>query len=379
MYQQRKDPANSIRIWTQNDYEIKTGFEKITNASKKFNQSVALLKISELVEEMHQKKTVILDKGNYKITFSSLLFVAKEILLHTSDSRGANISVDDLGKLCDIYHLISDPIVDGQRSDIPCIFIKMIYEQAIWQQRTRYFLPRSLLLFSEMHEPPYDYYQRQFETIFQKHFDISIRDFIILSVASSFCVSKYGGHFRDNFILNAKIDRFKSIFTPEKLDNFLNVVTLTNVEFRKYQSQYLIQDWREKKYEFNCLRTYPLIKNNNREIICPIPRLLLDRCTVGLYYELFNLYKKKDGDPYDFTKKYGEIFEHYIGILLKEKYQYGVNLFKAEEHLHCLTNQKIPDWIIYENDSVIIIECKSSHLPLKVLQSSSLSENLVII
>lgn len=71
-------------------------------------------------------------------------------------------------------------------------------------------------------------------------------------------------------------------------------------------------------YKYNQLTATPLViceKMNQQVIVCPVPLDLQMRLLSGLYYDLCDDKKFKDG--YEFCKVLGESFENYVGDLIK--------------------------------------------------------------
>jgi hypothetical protein len=93
----------------------------------------------------------------------------------------------------------------------------------------------------------------------------------------------------------------------------------------------------------------------------PVPELLLHRITIGLYYQLYHKFGEK------FKNDFGELFELYVGKIIA-----GFNLphvIIAEKDVDRYlptkgkkgTKARRPDWIIFSDNGIILIECKATH------------------
>lgn len=124
------------------------------------------------------------------------------------------------------------------------------------------------------------------------------------------------------------------------------------------------KDRRFKAYDFNPLLQYPLIKPCQGKQFAkakedfyhaPVPELIASRVSTGIFYQMFNEYKTQ------FSKYFGFIFERYVGVVLE-------NCLSSESLLSESTIRKFyptekgkaPDWIIIDNSTAILFECKAT-------------------
>ena len=114
------------------------------------------------------------------------------------------------------------------------------------------------------------------------------------------------------------------------------------------------QQFNEKfAYTYSSLVAYPLIRKDWDErdaIICPIPRLLFERITDGIYYEIC----RAEG----FDHSFGEAFQTYIGDAIKILYKKG----KIYQESKYGKNNRTTDWIMEDNTAILFIECKTKRL-----------------
>lgn len=153
---------------------------------------------------------------------------------------------------------------------------------------------------------------------------------------------------------------------PEKLSTYY-------YKFRNDNRKY-------RMYDLNPLFLFPIVRpwsHNDRvpyskdRMIAPVPNLIAYRMSTGVYYQLFNEYKTS------FSDSFGIIFENYVGWILKEAVY-------EEKIVHERTIRKsfpeefgpVPDFVILDDDSVVLIECKATKFTRRALVTGK--ENYVI-
>ena len=119
-----------------------------------------------------------------------------------------------------------------------------------------------------------------------------------------------------------------------------------------------------RMYDLNPLFLFPVVRpwsHNSRvphekdRMIVPVPNLINYRMSTGVYYQLFNEYKSK------FSDSFGIVFENYVGWILEES-------VTEKKIIHEKTIRKnypekfgpVPDFVILEDKSAVLIECKAT-------------------
>ena len=145
---------------------------------------------------------------------------------------------------------------------------------------------------------------------------------------------------------NKKIDTFIQFFSKDILD--LKEMLLQEREFNE---NFL--------YHFSSLTKYPLIKiktENCERLVCPIPRLLFNRITNGIYYEIC--------DEKIFGNAYGKSFQKYIGKVIKKSLLPSENfkVISEDEYYDGKKRKDTIDWIILDNKASLFTECKTKRI-----------------
>jgi hypothetical protein len=119
-----------------------------------------------------------------------------------------------------------------------------------------------------------------------------------------------------------------------------------------------------RMYDLNPLFLFPVVRpwsHNSRipyskdRMVVPVPNLIAYRMSTGVYYQLFNEYKS------DFSDSFGIVFENYVRWILEET----VNEEKivSEKTIRKNYPEKlgpVPDYVILDDNSAILIECKAT-------------------
>lgn len=143
--------------------------------------------------------------------------------------------------------------------------------------------------------------------------------------------------------------------TQEDLDNFLDHFSCEIGELRDILLKE--QEYNEKfVYSFSSLRKFPIIKMDYEDkyrLVFPIPTLLFWRFTSGIYYELVG--------QTGFDQKFGKSFQNYVGEILYKSCP-KLQIFSEDEYHLGKIRKDAVDWLIEDNNSVLLIECKTKRL-----------------
>jgi hypothetical protein len=117
-----------------------------------------------------------------------------------------------------------------------------------------------------------------------------------------------------------EIDSLKSLLTEANINKFLDIFAISQDGFDWQAKVFEVQDVLLKKYEFNLLKRFPIIKTNspidNERFIVPSLADFMYACFEGLYYVIEErLIQPCDKDS--LQEELGRIFEVYDGDLIK--------------------------------------------------------------
>ncbi len=163
------------------------------------------------------------------------------------------------------------------------------------------------------------------------------------------------------------IEELKPLLTEGNIKKFLSIFSADQEEFKKENKKYEISDLLLKKYEFNPLKRFPVVKTNsekeNRKFIIPSLSDFIYGCFEGVYYVLLDRLDTSDKNA--LFQELGNAFEKYIGELIQN---YNLPLFSRAELLSEQTYKdgrnevKSADWLLISDKYIFQIECKKRKL-----------------
>jgi len=241
--------------------------------------------------------------------------------------------------------------------------LRTIGKQLQWDRNIHFMLSRTLFLYEELIKDVSapGFIKSIVGSKFEERFGVSLHDFIkIGAVLYAGSISRKGG-LRRNYLDNAR-DRGMTVPNDDTVKTCLKLIVCDPLQFRN--------DSLFKKYNINPLLSRPLVRiwenSENEEaiddkFIAPIPDILMYRITIGLYYQLYNIYGK------EFTTNFGDLFELYVSKII-EGFNLPGKLIPEKEIDSYLPikgkkggTTRRPDWVIFTENGIIIIECKATH------------------
>jgi hypothetical protein len=144
----------------------------------------------------------------------------------------------------------------------------------------------------------------------------------------------------------------------------LNKLAAEPSKLRQLYLKYRGADRRFGMYDFNPLFLHPIVrpwKHKNQlfmdadRLVAPLPNLILYRISQGVFYDLFNHYGTT------FSNYFGYVFESYVGLILS--HSLGSSRLLSENDIrktYSPAKGKVPDWIIVNGRTAILVECKAT-------------------
>lgn len=201
-----------------------------------------------------------------------------------------------------------------------------------------------------------------FEDSFFKITGFSIADFVKVGFLA-YIAAEFSKAFTRGYFEKARSQGIKVPHDTEILPIIEQLSTDPNKYIRTYR-KYMENDRSFAMYDFNPLFLYPIVRpwRQNKfvsmdqdRMLAPIPNLIAERISIGIFYQMFNHYKT------DFSKYFGHVFEAYVGCILKES-NFSSALLSEEDIRRKYNDQKgkVPDWAIIDGATTILIECKAT-------------------
>lgn len=220
--------------------------------------------------------------------------------------------------------------------------------------------------------PKTDYYMRYYKifseekvkAIIETNLGISVYEIYITGLAM---VGAYLGSPELNFPITIEL----RTITASKFSIFLQMFGKEFNELKK-----LVQSEHKMDEDFHSivpsLRMFPLIRmvyRGKEAVVCPIPSLLFWRMTSGLYYDIVKI----PGTGFD--NAFGNAFEKYVGDIIEATMNPLIQRNRGEEYKIGKEKKETSDWVIWDEEAILLIECKTKRMRLE--SKNSLDETFV--
>ncbi|CBJ44012.1 hypothetical protein [Ralstonia solanacearum] len=281
-------------------------------------------------------------KGNFHPWELTLL--AREIVLHAAPSGTA-----DLGRTRDLVDVINsirrvDEAVAKEHLQPSQVFAELhriAHRQfPLQQRRDPAVIMRYLKIFGE----------RDVDAVLARETGLTIRQLYFMGLAVAGHLAKYPG-------INAHQDYSSFGIGAEPRATFFSKmgIDIKTLRERTRAAQHYDDRW---AYTWNPLEATPLVALNPQAphlLHCPIPALLLQRISRGVFYDLIK--------AVDFDNPYGRAYQAYVGMVIREVFA-GRSLvlvdeeeYKVGRHIHHGV-----DWIFTDGSANVFVECKTKRL-----------------
>jgi len=263
-------------------------------------------------------------------------FLLKEFIINCHTNR----TTDTLKRKKNLSHLVNylrkniRDELDKKYSGTDNVFIsfnRMAYNQLKWQLGHN---QNIVFRYYKLYSDPI------LSQLIEKQFKLTPYDLFILG----FVFYRLSGV---NFLINPFKLEVKRL-TVEKVNFFIENFSMSIDEIKKelIESQQMNENL---LYSFNPLHAKPIIRYNDK-FLCPLQMLLFWQITDGIYYRIVN----ESG----FENSYGRSFERYIGEVIQKTIN-NPDIGVYEEQIYGREEKRTCDWIIYDKNAILFIECKT--------------------
>jgi len=218
---------------------------------------------------------------------------------------------------------------------------RIAYRQFHWQQKPKATtLSRYYKIFG----------QPELAAIVERETGLTPRELYLIGMSLT-------GHYLHSGVHVFPIDAREIGITPEKMRNFLRHFSapLSTLKQLAAETQSHNEDF---AFSRNPLAAFPLVHagwNGRHCVIAPIPTLLFDRFTAGIYYEIVK-------NP-QFSNTFGSAFQRYVGEVLAVSL--GKDRFTVYPEVEYQIGKKrkdSADWIASDPSGSLFIECKTKRM-----------------
>jgi hypothetical protein len=231
-----------------------------------------------------------------------------------------------------------DKSIIPKKEDVFKEFFRIMHRQFIWQQPIN---RSNTFRFYKIFSHPF------LKDLIKKNTNLDLKDLYRTGLL-------FTGYFINHFSCSIPLKSEVPWFTEEMFYSFLNFFGISTQDFvNKYKEKFTIDE--AFLYRYNPLRSFPLLIHGDL-IYCPIPIYIMWKITNGIYYDIVN--------ERGFDNAFGKAFEEYCGFVF---YKVLVNrtIQIIPEITYGKSHKKSSDWILFEDNTFIFIECKAKRLRLE--------------
>ena len=305
---------------------------------------------------------------NKTFTFGQwdIALLAKFSILYGRNYSGKNLSKRDFIRLISLGQYLADPFTlkpqgELNTTDLASLALRLTYLQFPLQEKPFQGFSRSIALYSQLAANRMLPNGKSLTEAFCALYGIDVLDFIMIGFLLYSVSLQDARTFTLSSIVNSALPIDPKCFNEENVKAVLSRISADRKLFSKVHEQTRERDKAFTKYEFNPLLKYPIVALES-EYLAPVPDLLLDRVTQGIYYDGLDNFRE-EGPKNDFAATFGHVFEDYVGELLKA--EYGPEKVTHEPEYGGRDNKRGPDWIVIDGDDLLAIECRTSRLSLR--------------
>ncbi|MEH2087510.1 hypothetical protein [Nostoc sp.] len=340
---------------------------------RKFKLCDALRLIGELSYKIFKShKGLHIIKG-VPVFDGVLAYLSMLLIENSNDYRSQNMTEDDLLKAIDMYFGLLDPFEKDDKNQ-QGFLIRFGASQLEYDREARHLLPRTLIIYRDLWAKIAGANKIDIACAIKSFSGLNLQEILVLSLA----LPGKQGFFR----LYEDIDKYpeaaKEYFDVNKQRIFVNWISSKYNDFRSLSRADSPPTGEYDKFRFNPLWVKPaIIPDRNPKVgysqvyITPIPTLVYQRVTRGLYFSLADYFRDTNKNP--FRENFGLVFQEYVGLLIKkaigelnvqQEWRYGTSKYPKDT----------PDWFVIKNGSAVLIEVKQSGLYLNAKKWGDLVE-----
>jgi len=247
----------------------------------------------------------------------TLAFIAKQAILEGSDLRSTPFAEPEFAELVSLHGNLDDGMsASSNLFDTYAFLYRTSWEQFTYQDSLFELIPRYYLLFERINGSSA---RRRVDIPreFERLFGISIEDFIVLGFSFWSLAEKHAIFF-ESALEAGQVESIAERARDGRAAKVLELIGASYEKFRAVSGTFDAIAATRPMTAFNALRMYPVVRISRHELVAPIPQLIIERVTRGIFHIMQTHLSEPSGNP--FTEQFGYDFEDYVGILLTEAY-----------------------------------------------------------
>lgn len=305
-----------------------------------------------------------------------LAYLANMLLISGANDYKDGKEIGDKQNLLTLLNIYSNDLIapelkrdDGlpfTNRDMASTMVRMHAEQFEFQFDYVNLVARAIVIYGDIINSVAPTQFEPFMVIFERETGLTFEDYFVL-VMAVWTASQKTATFRKEALTEAQIPSMQTALTDEKVTNFLKILSIDYKIFREIDNERNSDlDPVFTKYRFNPLYLYPIIKTDKEPTdpyVVPNTLCLFKKGFGGLYW-WFHRYFEAQSKQIDFRNYFGEVFEQYVGKILKEMY--------GEKNVHSeivYPKGKFIDWWVEHNGTIYLFEAKAYQFALPTKQT----------
>jgi len=297
------------------------------------------------------------------VTDFAVEYIANILLISGSNNfkRESIKNRDNVVGLFSIYHnSIAQP--SNRQDSLASLLVPMYLQQITGQQSIKSAFVRQWLLFHKSQEAVSEEKKIDLDQILIEKAGINVTEYVKLCFLI-LAVILTKPRFSFGTFANSAVPGLDDVFNDQKISAILKQLSATRNEFieldKKCNSQLKPENTRSR---YNPLWERPIIVLGDNDYVVPSLSAYVKGALRGLYWIFENLEGKS------FRDYFGILFEKYCGIVVRDIF--GVENVRSGLRFGKL-NEEFFDWIVNNNDEIILFETKGYQFPLKTLQTGA--------
>jgi hypothetical protein len=302
------------------------------------------------------------------ISDAVLAYLAMRAIESSNDYKKLTMTIGDLAKAADMYWGLPDPIADDEEA-LACL-LRFGSSQLDYQRRLDNLLSRTLAIYRDLWSSVPG--TVGINSVIESIAGINIEEILMFTFAFTGQSTNQGGYFRLYENVKSTDPEVLAWFRQERQQSFVKWLACDYKAFR-LQARDGLAKMPSPAYErqrFNPLLRYPILKPDRNPLpgarqvyVDPIPHLVHERVTRGLYFDLSEHFKGP-GKRNSFRQSFGYVFQEYVGAILKDGLR-DVRVLGELKYEAAEGEKLTPDWIVIDGDRCLLIEVKQAGLYLE--------------
>lgn len=222
------------------------------------------------------------------------------------------------------------------------------------------------LYYERMYKYYYLFSSENLKEHVQNTLGFNVKDYFLLAVCLYLEFSKSFSLTRTNLI--DSFEKAKNPWTQEEFHKLFEILSL-NIKDVRYNKNFDCSNDALMLFYNNAQHVMRPLLCDGDNIYCPIPIYILNSCIEGLQFH---------ADLKNNTVLNNELahnLENYIGEQLS--YFSDEKIFKYKKEISYTKERKTSDWLIYDDENIIFLDCKLKKLTIDASKSLSIDNSIV--